>query len=114
MIIVAWRETYPPPEEYGIEIGTEFDSDFEIDNLDSNTQDNQQNELEDNDPEDNNLEDTQPENNAEIENLDDIEHVKIASKQLVNLVMQRQAIIRALVKRLAIDEENVRIQRFEG
>ena len=46
----------------------------------------------------------------EIENLDDIEHVKIASKQLVNLVMQRQAIIRALVKRLAIDKENVRIQ----
>ena len=50
----------------------------------------------------------------EIENLDDIEHVKIASKQLVNLVMQRRAIIRALVKRLAVDEENVRIQRFEG
>ena len=50
----------------------------------------------------------------EIENLDDIDLVKIASKQLVNLVMQRQAIIRALVKRLAIDKENVRIQRFEG
>ena len=50
----------------------------------------------------------------EIENLDDNEHVKIASKQLVNLVMQRQAIIRALVKRLAVDEDNVRIQRFEG
>ena len=51
---------------------------------------------------------------TEIDNLDDIEHVKIASKQLVTLVMQRQAIIRALVKRLAVDEENVRIQRFEG
>ena len=50
----------------------------------------------------------------EIENLDDIEHVKIASKQLVNLVMQRQAIIRALVKRLAVDEKNVRVQRFDG
>ncbi len=50
----------------------------------------------------------------EIENLDDIDHVKIASKQLVNLIMQRQAIIRALVKRLAVDEQNVRIQRFEG
>ena len=36
----------------------------------------------------------------EIDNLDDIEHVKIASKQLV--------------KRLAVDEKNVRIQRFEG
>jgi len=50
----------------------------------------------------------------EIENLDDIDHVKIASKQLVNLIMQRQAIIRALVKRLAVDKENVKIQRFEG
>ena len=50
----------------------------------------------------------------EIDNLEDIDHVKIASKQLVTLVMQRQAIIRALVKRLAVDEENVRIQRFEG
>ena len=64
MIIVAWRETYPPPEEYGIEIGTEFDSDFETDNMDSNTEDEQQNELEDNDSDDNNLGDTQPENNT--------------------------------------------------
>ena len=53
MIIVAWRETYPPPEEYGIEIGTEFDSDFETDNMDSNTEDEEQNELEDNDFDDN-------------------------------------------------------------
>ena len=51
---------------------------------------------------------------TEIDNLDDIEHVKIASKQLVTLVMQRQAIIRALVKRLAVDEKNVRVQRFDG
>ena len=54
------------------------------------------------------------ENCREIDDLDDINHVKIASKQLVTLVMQRQAIIRALVKRLAVDEDNVRIQRFEG
>tara|TARA_B000000441_G_scaffold56444_1_gene37678 strand:+ start:170 stop:415 length:246 start_codon:yes stop_codon:yes gene_type:complete len=50
----------------------------------------------------------------EIDNLDDIDHVKIASKQLISLIMQRQAIIRALVKRLAVDNENVRVQRFEG
>ena len=50
----------------------------------------------------------------EIDNLDDIDHVKIASKQLVSLIMQRQAIIRALVKRLAVDNENVRVQRYEG
>ena len=50
----------------------------------------------------------------EIDNLDDIDHVKIASKQLVSLIMQRQPIIRALVKRLAVDNENVRVQRFEG
>ena len=50
----------------------------------------------------------------EIDELDDIDHAKIAAKQLVNIVMQRQAVIRALVKRLAIDEENVRIQHFKG
>tara|TARA_A100001388_G_scaffold161227_1_gene120268 strand:+ start:245 stop:490 length:246 start_codon:yes stop_codon:yes gene_type:complete len=50
----------------------------------------------------------------EIDNLDDIDHVKIASKQLISLIMQRQAIIRALVKRLAVDNGNVRVQRFEG
>ena len=50
----------------------------------------------------------------EINNLDDIDHVKIASKQLINVIMQRQAIIRALVKRLSMDKENVKIQRFNG
>ena len=50
----------------------------------------------------------------EIENLNDIKSVKIASKQLVNLVMQRQAMIRALVKSLAVDNKNVRVQSYEG
>ena len=50
----------------------------------------------------------------EIYKLDDIDNVKFASKQLISLVMQRQAIIRALLKRLAVDEKNVQIQRFEG
>ena len=84
MIIVAWRETYPPPEEYGIEIGTEFDSDFETDNMDSNTEDEQQNELEDNDSEDNNLENIQPENNTEIENLDDIKNDIVSEDQNID------------------------------
>ena len=47
---------------------------------------------------------------SQIDDLDDIEHAKIAAKQLVSIVMQRQAVIRALVKRLALDEENVKIQ----
>ena len=51
---------------------------------------------------------------SQIDDLDDIEHAKIAAKQLVSIVMQRQAVIRALVKRLAIDEENVTIQHFKG
>mgnify|MGYP003115510980 CR=1 FL=1 len=50
----------------------------------------------------------------EINELDDIEHLKIASNQLVNVIMQRQAIIRALIKRLTLDEKNLKIQRFNG
>tara|TARA_R100000900_G_scaffold101720_2_gene78762 strand:+ start:279 stop:524 length:246 start_codon:yes stop_codon:yes gene_type:complete len=51
---------------------------------------------------------------SQIDDLDDIEHAKIAAKQLVSIVMQRQAVIRALVKRLSLDEENVKIQHFKG
>ena len=51
---------------------------------------------------------------SQIDDLDDIEHAKIAAKQLVSIVMQRQAVIRALVKKLALDEENVTIQHFKG
>ena len=51
---------------------------------------------------------------SQIDDLDDIDHAKITAKELVSIVMQRQAVIRALVKRLAIDEENVRIQHFKG
>jgi len=50
----------------------------------------------------------------EIYKLDDIDNLKFASKQLISLVMQRQAIIRALLKRLALEQGNVKIQRFEG
>tara|TARA_R100000353_G_scaffold121155_1_gene86181 strand:+ start:43 stop:294 length:252 start_codon:yes stop_codon:yes gene_type:complete len=52
----------------------------------------------------------------QIDDLDDIEHVKIASKQLVSIVMQRQAMIRALCKRLTDieKEDNMHIQRFKG
>ena len=51
---------------------------------------------------------------SQIDDLDDIDHAKIAAKQLVSIVMQRQAVIRALVKKLALDEENVTIQHFKG
>ena len=52
----------------------------------------------------------------EIDDLDDIEHVKIASKQLVTLVMQRQAVIRALCKRLSyLDSgEHITIKNYKG
>jgi len=51
---------------------------------------------------------------SQIDDLDDIDHAKITAKQLVSIVMQRQAVIRALVKKLALDEENVTIQHFKG
>ena len=51
---------------------------------------------------------------SQIDDLDDIDHAKIAAKQLVSIVMQRQAVIRALVKKLSVDEENVKIQHFKG
>ena len=41
MIIVAWKETYPPPEEYGIELGTD-----NIDISDVNNELEDENELE--------------------------------------------------------------------
>ena len=51
---------------------------------------------------------------SQIDDLDDIDHAKIAAKQLVSIVMQRPAVIRALGKKLALDEENVTIQHFKG
>ena len=38
-IIIAWTETYPPPEEYGIEIGTEVLDNTFLNNNDENTED---------------------------------------------------------------------------
>ena len=35
-IIIAWTETYPPPEEYGIEIGTEVLDNTILNNNDLN------------------------------------------------------------------------------
>ena len=52
--------------------------------MDSNTEDEEQNELEDNDSEDNNLGDAQPENNTEIENLDDIKNDIVSDDQNID------------------------------
>ena len=38
-IIIAWTETYPPPEEYGIEIGTEVLDNTFLNNNDENAED---------------------------------------------------------------------------
>ena len=38
-IIIAWTETYPPPEEYGIEIGTEVLDNAFLNNNDENAED---------------------------------------------------------------------------
>ena len=52
----------------------------------------------------------------EIDVLDDIDHAKIAAKQLVSIVMQRQAVIRALCKRLSyLDSgEHITIKNYKG
>ena len=38
-ILIAWTETYPPPEEYGIEIGTEVLDNTFLNNNDENAED---------------------------------------------------------------------------
>ena len=38
-ILIAWTETYPPPEEYGIEIGTEVLDNTFLNNNNENTED---------------------------------------------------------------------------
>ena len=43
-IIIAWTETYPPPEEYGIEIGTEVLDNTFLNNNDENPE-NQTNDI---------------------------------------------------------------------
>ena len=68
MIIVAWKETYPPPEEYGIEIGTEVDSDNELDDNNETLETLDQSELDEEV-----IEENQENINEEINNTQDIE-----------------------------------------
>ena len=42
MIIVAWKETYPPPEEYGIELGSETSENSELSEFFEEANDNTQ------------------------------------------------------------------------
>ena len=68
MIIVAWKETYPPPKEYGIEIGTEVDSDDELDDNNETLETLDESELDEEV-----IEENQENINEEINNTQDIE-----------------------------------------
>ncbi len=71
MIIVAWKETYPPPEEYGIEIGTEIDSNDDSDDINENSETDDETELDEEV-----IEQTQESNNEEINNNKDIKTIQ--------------------------------------
>ena len=71
MIIVAWKETYPPPEEYGIEIGTEIDSNDDSDDINENSETDDETELDEEV-----IEETQESNNEEINNNKDIKTIQ--------------------------------------
>tara|TARA_R100000742_G_C4272510_1_gene91730 strand:- start:568 stop:816 length:249 start_codon:yes stop_codon:yes gene_type:complete len=51
----------------------------------------------------------------ELESIDDIDLLKVGALNLLKVAMHRQAIIRALCKRLAkIETEGITIQKFKG
>jgi len=51
----------------------------------------------------------------EFESIDDIDLLKVGALNLLKVAMHRQAIIRALCKRLAkIETEGITIQKFKG
>ncbi len=48
----------------------------------------------------------------DLEKLEDPEHLQIASKQLLKIVIQKQAMIRALCKRLVELEGDKKIKKY--
>ena len=83
MIIVAWKETYPPPEEYGIELGME---NTEISDSNNIAENDNETELEDEITE-NETEDIIEDNETIIENVDEEDNTTndIESSDLVEV-----------------------------
>ncbi len=88
MIIVAWKETYPPPEEYGIELGFENNelSDADSENIEDNDEESDDQIIEDIETEENTepetiiedaIEDNITLNDSESSDLDEIQEIEI-------------------------------------
>ncbi len=90
MIIVAWKETYPPPEEYGIELGFENNelSDADSESFEENDEEVENQIVEDleieesMDPEtiiEDAVEDNTTSNDSESSDLDEIQEIEITN-----------------------------------
>ena len=90
MIIVAWKETYPPPEEYGIELGFENNelSDADSESFEENDEEVENQIVEDLEIEENMepetiiedaVEDNTTSNDSESSDLDEIQEIEITN-----------------------------------
>ena len=90
MIIVAWKETYPPPEEYGIELGFENNelSDAESESFEENDEEVENQIVEDLEIEESMepetiiedaVEDNTTSNDSESSDLDEIQEIEITN-----------------------------------
>ena len=88
MIIVAWKETYPPPEEYGIELGFENNelSDADSESFEENDEEVENQIVEDLEIEESTepetiiedaIEDNTTSNDSESSDLDEIQEIEI-------------------------------------
>ena len=90
MIIVAWKETYPPPEEYGIELGFENNelSDADSESFEENDEEVENQIVEDLEIEESMepesiiedaVEDNTTSNDSELSDLDEIQEIEITN-----------------------------------
>lgn len=103
MIIVAWKETYPPPEEYGIEIGTEIDSNDDSDDINENSETDDETELDEEV-----IEETQESNNEEINNNKDIKTIQD------EVIENEEEIITELEESILIENKDKLIESNEN
>ena len=105
MIIVAWKETYPPPEEYGIEIGTEIDSDSDSDDINENLDEEDETELDDED-----IEENKESNNEEINESKDIEtqnEEEIENEQEITTELEESVLLENKDEKKELNEDDL-------
>ena len=88
MIIVAWKETYPPPEEYGIELGFENNelSDTDSESFEENDEEVEDQilenlEIEESTEPESIIEDNTSSNDSESSDLDEIQEIEITNER---------------------------------